>query len=95
MGQSTGPARGRRDGDEFFLCGCEATASGISLETTTLTLPRQICPPPWLCRNGGGERTVTARVCVWEFGFSGQSVYRLSTVHGDAQTKYFREGIIV
>ena len=79
----------------FLSARVELDEKDESCEALIFWWGRQICPPPWLCRNGGGERAVTARVCVWEFGFSGQSVYRLSTVHGDAQTKYFREGIIV
>ena len=46
-------------------------------------------PPPWQCRKGeGGARRCGARVRlgIWS---RGRSVYRLSTVHGDARTKYF------
>ena len=56
---------------------------------------RQICPPPWRCRKGwGGEaRRCGARVRlgIWS---RGRSVYRLSTVHGDARANISR-GITV
>ena len=85
----------RRVALTFLSVRVELDEKDESYEALIFWWERQICPhPDCVGRGKGGARRCGARVRlgIWS---SGLSVYRLSTVHGDARTKYFAREIIV